>query len=123
MGCVLVPAVILLSRDNVFDISSAALTMITGLLTCILFCTILFNLPYFVVEVSDRHVFGPYLLSTSWQQNQMTIEEIELKNIRSFRWAGFYLHKSSDGTKVTICCFDENRFNQLITILTARLPV
>ena len=123
MGCVIVPAVILLSRDNVFDISSAALTMITGLFTCILFCTVLFNLPYFVIEVSDRHIFGPYLLSTSWQQTQMTIEEIDLKNIRSFRWVGFYFLKSSDGAMITICCFNEQRFNQLFSALTSRLDV
>jgi hypothetical protein len=69
------------------------------------------------------HLFGPSLLTMGWKQTQIPIENIDIKNIKSFQWLGFYKIKSTEGAIITICCFDKNQFQKLITIISSRLTV
>ncbi len=123
MGSVIFLIFLMLNRDVFTDISLVAIALIYVFLGSFIFCVIFFNLPHFVVEISDTHLFGPYLLGPGWRQTQIPIEYIDIKNIKSFQWLGFYIIKSTEGGTITVCCFDKNQLKKLITIITGRLAV
>ena len=123
MGSVLFPFTLILTKGDLTDITPVSFVLIYIYLASLLFCVIFFNLPYFAVEISDMYLFGPSLSTIGWRQTHMHLVDIDTKNIKSFQWLGFYIIRSTDGAIITVCCFDENQFRKLITIITRKLTV
>jgi hypothetical protein len=71
MSLIIYIFIILFNWKEITDFFSLTLVTLVLLFQCFVFSIIFYNLPYFKIEINDRHLVGPRGLGGGWQRIQI----------------------------------------------------
>ncbi len=107
--------VVIKEWDNVGDPIALIIPLILVTPMMFVITLVVFNLPVFLIKITESYIEGPTLFATSWKRIRIPFIEIKgIVNNPILSLFGWYVINSAKGEKISAFAFAKSQYKELL---------